>query len=76
MGVAPTIVGGKDIVNLVSKLHQATGNALVVAHSNTIPDIVKALGIETPTQIADEDYTELFVVTLGSKPQLLRLHYP
>ena len=75
-GVAPTIVGGKDIVTLTSKLHQATGTAVVVAHGNTIPGIIKALGIETPIQIPDEDYTDLFVVTLGSKPRLLRLHYP
>jgi len=75
-GVVPTIVGGKDIVNLLSKLRQAAGNVLVVAHGNTIPDIIKGLGIETPIQIPDEDYTDLFVVTLGEKPQLLRLRYP
>jgi broad specificity phosphatase PhoE len=75
-GVTPTIVPGKDIPGLVAKLHQLTGNALVIAHGDTIPDIVKALGISTPIQIPDNDYDELFVITLGDKPQLLRLHYP
>jgi broad specificity phosphatase PhoE len=75
-GVAPTIVPAKDIAALVSKLHQLKGNALVVAHGNTIPNIAKALGIDTPIQIPDDDYTELLVVTLGDKPQLLRLHFP
>jgi broad specificity phosphatase PhoE len=75
-GVTPVIAGGKDITTIVAKLHQLAGNALVVAHGNTIPDIIKALGIETPIQIPDGDYTDLFVVTLGSKPQLLRLRYP
>ena len=75
-GVAPTIVGGKDIVNLLSKLHEATGNTLVVAHGNTIPDIIKALGIETPIEIPGDDYTDFFVVALGGKPELLRLRYP
>src|SRR6267142_1956611 len=36
-GIAPAIVPGKDIPALVSKLHQLNGNALVVAHGNTIP---------------------------------------
>ena len=75
-GVAPTIVPAKDIAALVSKLHQLKGNALVVAHSDTIPNIAKALGIDTPIQIPDDDYTELLVVTLGDKPELLRLHFP
>jgi len=52
------------------------GNALVVGHGNTIPDIVKALGVDTPVEIADDDYSEIFVVTLNGTPQLMRLHYP
>ena len=75
-GVAPTVVSGKDSESLVSKLRQLNGNALVVGHGDTIPNIVKALGIDAPIQIPDSDYTELFVVTLGIKPELLRLHYP
>jgi broad specificity phosphatase PhoE len=75
-GVAPMTVPAKDLPALISKLHEVQGNALVVGHGNTIPDIVKALGIETPVQIADDDYSEIFVVTVGSKPQLLRMHYP
>jgi broad specificity phosphatase PhoE len=75
-GVVPTIVPGKDFAGLISKLRELKSNALVVAHGNTIPDIVKALGIGKPIQIPDDDYRELFVVTMGDKPQLLRLHYP
>jgi broad specificity phosphatase PhoE len=75
-GVAPTIVPAKDIAALISKLRQLKGNALVVAHGDTIPDIAKALGIETPIQIPDADYNELLVVTLGDKPDFLRLRFP
>src|SRR5881392_4304294 len=74
--VTPTVVAAKDTAGLVAKLHQLNGNALVVAHGNTIPDIVKALGIDMVIQIPEDDYTELLVVTLGNKPQLFRLHYP
>jgi broad specificity phosphatase PhoE len=76
LGLSTTVVPGKDIGTLVGKLRQLTGNALVVGHGDTIPDLMKALGIEIPVAIADDDYTELFVLILGDKPKLFRLHYP
>ena len=74
--VTPTVVAAKDTAGLVAKLHQLNGNALVVGHGNTIPDLIKALGINSPINIPDADYSELLIVTLGDRPQLLRLHYP
>jgi broad specificity phosphatase PhoE len=74
--VTPTVVAAKDTASLVGKLHQLNGNALVVGHGDTIPNIVKALGINRPINIPDADYSELLIVILGDKPQLFRLHYP
>jgi broad specificity phosphatase PhoE len=74
--VSPTVVPAGDTPGLVSKLHALNGNALVVGHGNTIPDLVKALGIATPITIPEDDYTEIFLVSLTDPPQLLRLHYP
>jgi phosphohistidine phosphatase SixA len=74
--VTPTAVAAKDTAALVAKLHQLTGNALLVGHGDTIPNLIKALGINTPINIPDDDYSELLIVTLGDKPQLFRLHYP
>ena len=74
--VTPTVVAAKDTAALVAKLHQLNGNALVVGHGDTIPNLIKALGINTPINIPDADYSELLIVTLGDKPQLFRLHYP
>ncbi len=74
--VAPTVVTAKDTAGLVAKLHQLNGNALVVGHGNTIPNIIRALGIENSINIPGADYSELLIVTLGDKPQLFRLHYP
>ncbi|MEY2539261.1 MAG: hypothetical protein QOG67_3001 [Verrucomicrobiota bacterium] len=76
IGITPTVVPAKEVATLVSKLHELNGNALVVGHGNTIPDLVKALGIDAAVNISEDDYTEFFIVTLGDKPQLLRLHYP
>src|SRR5438309_9502845 len=74
--VTPTVVAAKDTAALVGKLHQLNGNALVVGHGDTIPSIVKALGIDSPINIPDEDYSEFLIVTVGDKPHLFRLHYP
>ena len=74
--VTATVVAAKDTPTLVAKVHELNGNALVVGHSNTIPDIIKALGINNEINIPDDDYSELLIVMLGDKPQLFRLHYP
>src|SRR6266849_2763973 len=74
--ITPTIVPSTDIAGLAVKLRAVNGNALVVGHSNTIPDLIKALGIAIPINIPDGDYTEIFVVSLSDSPQLLRFHYP
>jgi len=74
--VSPTLVSANDIGALVEKLRALNGNALVVGHGNTIPDLLKALGIATPVSIPEDDYTEIFAVLVGDAPQLLRLRYP
>ena len=74
--VTPTVVPANDIGGLVEKLRALNGNALVVGHGNTIPDLLKALGITTAVSIPEDDYTEIFAVVFGDTPQLLRLHYP
>jgi len=74
--VSPTVISANDIGALVEKLHALNGNALVVGHGNTIPDLLKALGIATAVSVPEDDYSEIFAVLIGNAPQLLRLHYP
>ena len=75
-GVTPTAIPANDIGSLVEKLRALKGNALVVGHGNTIPDLLKALEIMKPVSIPEDDYTEIFAVLLGDAPQLMRLNYP
>jgi 2,3-bisphosphoglycerate-dependent phosphoglycerate mutase len=74
--VSPTVIPANDTGILVEKLRTLNGNALVVGHGNTIPELLKTLGIATPVNIPEDDYAEIFAVVLGDAPQLLRLHYP
>jgi broad specificity phosphatase PhoE len=74
--VTPTVVPANDVGVLAGKLRTFNGNALVVGHGNTIPDLLKALGIATPVSIPEDDYTEIFAVFIGDESHLVRLHYP
>ena len=67
-----TLPPGDDAV---PKLRSTTGNSLVVGHGNTIPDLIKALGISEQINIPENDYDNLFIVVLDQKPRLVRLHY-
>ncbi len=51
--------------------------ALVVGHSNTVPELIRALRGTTPVTIADEEYDNLFIVVpqTNAAPTLLRLKY-
>jgi broad specificity phosphatase PhoE len=75
LGIDPTNLAAKDTDALVAKLRDSHGNALVVGHGDTIPNLIKALGLSEPISIAENDYGNLFVVTLTDKPRLVRLHY-
>ena len=76
LGIELTIVPAKDTATLSAKLRDLHGNALVVGHGNTIPDLIKTLGIADPISISENDYDNLFVVTLGQTPRMTRSHYP
>jgi broad specificity phosphatase PhoE len=74
--VNPPVAPANDVAGLAAKVRALSGDALVVGHGKTIPDLMKALGITTPITIPEDDYSEIFVVSLHDRPQLLRLHYP
>ena len=74
--VKPTVIPANDTAQLV-KIIRALNNGVVVVvgHSNTVPDIIAALG-GPKVDIPDPQYDNLFVLTVGpSQSSLLRLHY-
>lgn len=75
LGVQVTIISSKEPAKLIEAVKGAGGNVLVVGHSNTVPAIVKDLGVAAPVTVGDAEYDNLFVVTLGATPSVLRLHF-
>ena len=75
LGVRPEVVPADDLRGLIGKLKSATGNVLVVGHSNTLPQIVNALNVRARITIAESDYDNLLIVLPGPKAELIHLHY-
>jgi hypothetical protein len=53
------------------------GVVLIVGHSNTVPDIVAALGADRPEEICDAEYDRMEIVTVqpGGGARLIESRY-
>ena len=82
LGILPEVVDArapmhaKAVADTVLMKHRGQ-TVLVVGHSNTVPEIVAALGAPKPQPICDEGYDNAFVVTipLSGPASVVRLHY-
>ena len=74
--IEPVTIPAQEVTTLVAKLKETKEAALVVGHSNTVPEILKALGASDSITIAESDYDNLFIVAAGTPPRLIRLHLP
>ena len=77
--LAPQTLPGNDLEALSSRLGAlgAGARALVVGHSNTLPQILRALKVDASVTIADADYDNLFIVVprKDAAPVFLRLKF-
>lgn len=77
--VAPVAVAATDLAALLQRVRGSGphGRVLIVGHSNTVPDLIRALGVETPIAIGDAEYDNLFIVIPqpGGAPRLVRLRF-
>lgn len=63
--LTPIIYGPAPSPEFLAQLQAADGPVLVIAHSNTVPDIVAGLGGTRPAEIVHEDFGGLWTVTNG-----------
>ena len=79
LGLEVHQVAAKDVGALVARIHGSEPSDVVVVagHSNTVPEILKALGDPDPVTIKEDEYDNLFVVVprKGEAPVVLRLKY-
>jgi phosphohistidine phosphatase SixA len=75
LGLQPEVIPADDLRGLTTKLKASRGNVLVVGHSNTLPQIISALGASSRVTVPESDYDNLFLVVMAEPPQLIHLHY-
>lgn len=64
----PRQVSPESIQEIVGKILQTPGeNALVIGHSNSVPDVIKALGGDVVPTMDEKEFDDLFVVTVYAK---------
>lgn len=64
----PRQVSPESIQEIVEKIYQRPGeNALVIGHSNSVPDVIKALGGDVVPTVDEKEFDDLFVVTVYAK---------
>jgi broad specificity phosphatase PhoE len=77
-GVTPQVLPAANRAELVAALRAlpAAATALVVGHSNSIPDLLRELGVGE-VAIGEQDFDRMFVVLLPADgpARLLRLRY-
>ena len=75
LGLAITTIKANESENLIKAVRSTAGNVLIIGHSNTIPEIIERLGAPPPDPIGDAEYDNLYVLTLGTAPTVVRLHF-
>lgn len=65
------------IQQIVEQVHAVKGNSLIAGHSNTVPLIIKALGGPEIPNISEDDYSQLFLLSIndGQPASLISTRY-
>ncbi len=63
----PRQISALSTAEVANKILEQGGNVLVVGHSNSIPDVIKALGGDAVPVIDEKKFDNLFVVTVYAK---------
>ena len=71
-------IAEESTAELVNKIMQRPGeSALVIGHSNWIPDVIKMLGGDVVPTIDEQKFDDLFIVTVygKGKAKVVQLKY-
>ena len=77
LGLTPTVIPALDQGGLLQRLPKAQRPALIVGHGDTVPALIKQLGVREPVEIPGNDFGSIYVVVphLTGPPTLLHLRY-
>jgi broad specificity phosphatase PhoE len=62
LALSVTLYDPRDTPGLIARIRAEPGPVLIVGHSNTVPDIVAALGGTRPAPLTHPDFGDLWIV--------------
>lgn len=72
-GLTPIVYDPSDTPALIARVRSGPRPALIVGHSNTVPDIVEQLGGTRPAPLAHEDFGDLWLIRPDGATQRVRI---
>jgi broad specificity phosphatase PhoE len=73
LGLQLTLYDPADTPGLIARVRAEPGPVLIVGHSNTVPDIVAALGGPRPAPLVHEDFGDIWRVRPGGATERMRI---
>jgi len=73
LGLTPIVYDPADTPALVARVRAGPVPALIVGHSNTVPDIVEQLGGTRPGPLVHEDFGDIWLIAEDGATQRLRI---
>ena len=73
LGLNPIVYNPADTPGLIARVRAEHGAVLIVGHSNTVPDIVAALGGTRPAALVHEDFGDIWRVAPGGATTRTRI---
>ena len=62
LGLTPIVYDHADTPGLIARVRAGPHPALIVGHSNTVPDIVEQLGGTRPGRLVHEDFGDIWLI--------------
>jgi broad specificity phosphatase PhoE len=66
LGVTPKLYDPADMPGLIAEVQKEPPPVLIVGHSNTVPDIIQALGGARPGPLVHEDFGDVWTIRGGA----------
>jgi broad specificity phosphatase PhoE len=73
LGLTPIVYDPANTPGLVVRVRAQHGAVLIVGHSNTVPDIVAALGGTRPAPLGHEDFGDIWRIAPGGATTRMRI---
>lgn len=76
LGIEPVVYDPRDPASLLARIAARPGAAVIVGHSNTVPDLIARLGGTPPPPLTHDRFGDLWLVEPGGRTRQLTVGGP